>query len=34
LNPFRTQRRSPLDYVFVAMALLVCVLLLGWAVLG
>ncbi len=34
LNPFRQQRRSPADYVMVAMAVLVCVALVLWAFLG
>jgi len=33
-NPFRAQRRSTGDYVMVAVAVLVCVLLVAWAVLG
>jgi hypothetical protein len=34
LNPFRQQRRSPADYVMVAVAVLVCVALVAWAFLG
>jgi hypothetical protein len=34
LNPFRQQRRSPADYLMVAMAVLVCVALVLWAFLG
>jgi hypothetical protein len=34
LNPFRQQRRSPVDYVLVAVALAVCVLLVAWAAFG
>ena len=34
LNPFRQQRRSPFDYVLVAVALGVCVLLVAWAAFG
>ena len=33
-NPFRQQRRSTGDYVMVAVALAVCVLLVAWAFLG
>lgn len=33
-NPHRQTRRSPLDYVLVAAALLVCVALVAWAFLG
>ena len=33
-NPFRAQRRSTGDYVMVAVAVVVCVLLVAWAVLG
>ena len=34
LNPFRQHRRSPADIFMVAGALLVCVALVAWAVLG
>lgn len=34
LNPFRQHRRSPADILMVAVALLVCVGLVAWAVLG
>jgi hypothetical protein len=34
LNPFRTRRRSPLDVVFVAAAIVVCAALLVWALVG
>ena len=34
LNPFRQAHRSPADYVMVAVAILVCVALVAWAVLG
>jgi hypothetical protein len=34
LNPFRQQRRSPADYLMVAGAVLVCALLVLWALLG
>jgi hypothetical protein len=34
LNPFRAHRRSPLDYLFVAAAVVACALLLTWAVAG
>ena len=34
LNPFRQHRRSPADILMVAVALLVCVALVAWAVLG
>jgi hypothetical protein len=34
LNPFRAHRRSPLDYVFVAAAIAVCVALHVWALVG
>jgi len=34
LNPFRQHRRSPIDYVLVVAALLVCVLLVYWAAFG
>jgi hypothetical protein len=34
LNPFRQQQARTGDYVMVAVALLVCALLLLWAVLG
>jgi len=33
-NPHRQHRRTNADYVLVALAVLVCVLLVGWAVLG
>jgi hypothetical protein len=33
-NPYRPQRRSAADYVFVAAGLLVCAALLVWALLG
>jgi len=34
LNPFRQIHRSPADYVMVVVAVLVCVALVAWAVLG
>jgi hypothetical protein len=34
LNPFRQQQRSNADYVIVAVAVLVCVLLVAWAAFG
>ncbi len=34
MNPFRQHRRSPVDYVMVAAALLACVALVAWALLG
>ena len=34
LNPNRQYKRSPVDYVMVAGAVLACVLLLAWAFLG
>lgn len=34
LNPFRQHRRSPADYALVAVALVVCALLVAWAALG
>jgi len=34
LNPFRQQRRSPADYVLVAAAIVVTLLLVLWALLG
>jgi hypothetical protein len=34
LNPFRQARRSPVDYVMVAAAVLVCVALVAWAFFG
>ncbi len=34
LNPFRQARRSPAAYVMVAVAVLVCVALVVWAVAG
>jgi hypothetical protein len=33
-NPFRQTRRSPADYVMVAAALVVCVVLVIWAFAG
>jgi len=33
-NPHRTHRRSPFDYVMVAAALVICLGLVLWAVLG
>jgi hypothetical protein len=33
-NPFRQQRRSTADYVMVVVALVVCALLVAWAVFG
>ena len=33
-NPFRQQRRSPVDYVMVAAAFVVVALLVAWALLG
>jgi hypothetical protein len=33
-NPHRPHRRSPLDYVLVGAALVVCALLVAWALLG
>lgn len=33
-DPHRSHRRRPSDYVFVAAAVLVVLLLLGWALLG
>jgi len=33
-NPHRKTRRSPLDYVMVGAALVVCALLVAWAFLG
>ena len=33
-NPFRQQRRSYADYVMVAAAVVVCVALVAWALLG
>lgn len=33
-NPFRQTRRSPADYVMVAAALVVCVALVAWALVG
>ena len=33
-NPFRQQRRSTADYVMVAAALVVCALLVAWALFG
>ena len=34
LNPFRESHRSPADYVMVAVAVLVCVALVVWALFG
>jgi hypothetical protein len=34
LNPFRQHKRSAADYLMVASALVVCALLVGWALLG
>jgi len=34
LNPFRTHRRSPWDYVYVAAGLVACVALVLWAAFG
>lgn len=34
LNPFRQQRRSSADYLMVAGAVLACVVLVLWALLG
>jgi hypothetical protein len=34
LNPFRQTHRSPADYLMVVVAVLVCVALVAWAVLG
>lgn len=34
LNPYRQRRRSPADYVMVATAVVACLLLVLWAVLG
>jgi hypothetical protein len=34
LNPFRQQRRSAVDYVMVAGAVLACALLVLWAMFG
>jgi len=34
LNPFRQAHRSPADYVMVAVAVLVCVALVAWALFG
>jgi hypothetical protein len=34
LNPFRQAHRSSADYVMVAVAILVCVALVAWAILG
>jgi hypothetical protein len=33
-NPYRSRRRSRADYVFVAAGLVVCALLVAWALLG
>ena len=33
-NPFRQQRRSYADYVMVAAALAICIVLVAWALLG
>ena len=34
LNPFRQTHRSPADYLMVVVAVLVCVALVAWAILG
>jgi hypothetical protein len=34
LNPFRQHRRTPADYVLVAAAVVVCLALVLWAILG
>ena len=34
LNPFRETHRSPADYLMVAVAVLVCIALVAWAVFG
>jgi hypothetical protein len=34
LNPYRPHRRSPADYLLVAGAVLVCVVLVLWALFG
>jgi hypothetical protein len=34
LNPFRETHRSPADYAMVVVAVLVCVALVAWAILG
>jgi hypothetical protein len=34
LNPFRQQRRSPADILMVAGALVVCAVLVAWALFG
>jgi len=34
LNPFRQQRRSAADYLMVAGAIVVCILLVAWALFG
>jgi hypothetical protein len=34
LNPFRQHRRSPADYLMVAVAVAVCLALVLWAALG
>jgi hypothetical protein len=34
MNPFRPQKRSPADYVMVVAALVICALLVGWALFG
>jgi hypothetical protein len=34
LNPYRQRRRSPADYLMVAAAVVACLLLVLWAVLG
>lgn len=33
-NPYRTHRRSPADYVMVGAALVICIALVLWALLG
>jgi hypothetical protein len=34
LNPFRQTHRSPADYLMVAVAVLVCIALVAWAIFG
>jgi hypothetical protein len=34
LNPFHQHRRSPVDYLMVAAAVVVCLALVAWAALG
>jgi len=34
LNPFRQTHRSPADYLMVVVAVLACVALVAWAILG